>query len=92
MFLTVIEVAERLSICRAAAYQLVESGKLAHHRIGVGRGVIRASEEDLTAYLESCRRAPAEKPVTPLPVPVAVRLKHVRLRRDRLLQELGFLG
>lgn len=78
MLLTVQEVAERLSISRAAAYQLVDSGKLAHHRIGVGRGVIRVSEEDLSLYLESCRRAPAEK-APQLPVVPPVRLKHVRL-------------
>ena len=55
MFLNAAEVAKRLNVCQQCVYQLVESGKLVSHRIGVGRGTIRISEDDLAEYLESCR-------------------------------------
>jgi excisionase family DNA binding protein len=52
MMLTVVEVAVRLRISRTCVYQLVDSRRLGSHRIGVGRGTIRISEEDLAAYVE----------------------------------------
>ena len=55
-FLTVSEVAERLNVSVATVYNLVEQSRLAHHRIGVGRGAVRVSEEQLRAYLESTQR------------------------------------
>jgi excisionase family DNA binding protein len=55
MMLTVKEVAERLRVSRTCVYQLVERGKLACHRIGLGRGAIRIAIEDLAAYVEGCR-------------------------------------
>ncbi|MCA9028949.1 MAG: helix-turn-helix domain-containing protein [Planctomycetaceae bacterium] len=61
MFLTVREVAERLKISPSCVYQLVESGKLAHHRIGTGRGAIRISEDDLNNFLSATRKE-AEPP------------------------------
>ena len=58
MLLTVPQVAERLNISPSAVYQLIEAGKLGHHRIGIGRGTIRVSEADLGAFLcESHRDA-----------------------------------
>ena len=75
MFLKVRDTAERLNVSESCVYQLVEAGKLACHRIGIGRGAIRISEEDIRQYLESCRYEKHEKPRrTPRP-----KLKHLKL-------------
>lgn len=58
MLLTVKDVAERLKVSRSCIYQLVESGRIRHHRIGLGRGAIRFTEEDLTEYLVGIRSQP----------------------------------
>jgi excisionase family DNA binding protein len=44
MYLTVHEVADRLRCSYSSDYLLVESGKLAHHRIGARRGAIRIAD------------------------------------------------
>lgn len=74
--LTVQEVADRLQLSSSAVYRLVESGRLACHRLGSGRGVIRVSEEDLRRYLDGCRHGarPAERPAPPRPS-----LRHLKL-------------
>lgn len=71
--LSVKKVAERLGISRALLYSLVGSGKISCYRIGMGRGAIRFKDEDVQAYLESCR-VEGEEVKTPRPV-----LKHIRL-------------
>ncbi len=58
--LTVCDVARRLNVSKQNVYALVEAGKLACHRIGLGHGAIRISEEDLALYLEQARQAPTE--------------------------------
>ena len=63
MMLTVKEVAEHLRVSRTCVYQLVEQGKLACHRIGIGRGAIRIAPEDLAAFVDGCRRE--ERPDRP---------------------------
>lgn len=75
IMLTVKEVAERLRVSRTCVYQLVERGKLACHRIGLGRGAIRVTSQDLTTFIESCRDA--REAVTNSPQP-PVRLKHLK--------------
>lgn len=52
----IAEVAKRLRISLACVYALVESGRLACYRIGVGRGTIRISEEQLQAFLDSAEQ------------------------------------
>jgi excisionase family DNA binding protein len=54
--LTVKEVASELSVSATCVYQLIASGKLTCHRIGVGRGAIRIAAQDLAGFVESCRR------------------------------------
>ena len=54
--MTVQETAERLAVSPSCVYQLVDTGKLACHRIGIGRGAIRVAEQDLKNYLASCRQ------------------------------------
>jgi excisionase family DNA binding protein len=70
--LTVAETAERLRCSRALVYQLCESGKLPHHRLGLGRGTIRVSQTDIELFLEQSRvKAPPPQPRLPM--------KHLRL-------------
>lgn len=74
MLLTVIQAANRLGISASTLYQLVAARKIAHLRIGNGRGGIRFTDELLAGYLESCRVEPARAPVV-----VARRLRHLRI-------------
>ncbi|MBX9790058.1 MAG: helix-turn-helix domain-containing protein [Pirellulales bacterium] len=48
--LTVKQVAARLAVSPDAVYEMVESGKLSHQRIGKGRGTIRIRPSDLDAF------------------------------------------
>ncbi len=67
------ELAKRLNLSESKIYQLVEGGKLEHHRFG---GAIRFSEEQITGYLEETRQERREEGKSILPRP---HLKHVRL-------------
>ena len=75
--MTVREVARSLEISVSLTYRLIESGKLRCSRHGMGRGVIRVSEDQLADYLSSAEQGgrPADLE-TVLPRP---RLKHLRL-------------
>jgi excisionase family DNA binding protein len=75
-FLTIREMAKRLAIAPSTAYALVQSGKIASHRIGIGRGAIRIDEQDLKDFLGSCRSSP--RPET-RPRLARARLKHLKL-------------
>lgn len=77
MLLTVRDVAKRLNVSTSSVYALIQKGRLPHHRIGAGRGAIRVSEEDLAAYLESCRTQ-HETDGKPRKAP-RPKLKHLRL-------------
>ena len=52
---TISEVAKKLNVSKSVIYLLVNQKKLGSHRIGVGRGTIRISNEDLTAYLQEAK-------------------------------------
>jgi excisionase family DNA binding protein len=71
-FLTVRQVAQRLQVSVAMVYKLCTCGKLAHVRVGVGRGTIRVREQDLAAFIEGCT---VERPPTN-----AAGLKHIKAR------------
>jgi excisionase family DNA binding protein len=73
--MTVKQVAARLEVSTATVYSLVGCGKLACYRIGTGRGVVRISEEQLSAYLVGA----APKADLPLPSARRITLKHLRL-------------
>jgi excisionase family DNA binding protein len=65
--LTVKEVAEFLRVSEGCVYSLAAQGVLPSVRIGVGRGVIRFQEEDVSAFIQNCRsprrrREPASRP------------------------------
>lgn len=49
--LTVRETADRLRCSSALVYSLCEKGKLAHVRLGLGRGTIRIRVADLDSFL-----------------------------------------
>ncbi|WP_210417744.1 helix-turn-helix domain-containing protein [Bythopirellula goksoeyrii] len=74
--LTVREVAESLRVSPTCVYQLIEKGKIACHRIGLGRGAIRVCESDLAGYVESCRK-PGNKTAMRPPRPRG-RLRHLK--------------
>ena len=63
--LTVDQAAERLNVCVKTVRNLIGSGKLAHHRIGAGRGVIRITEEALARHLAECEVRENDSPTTP---------------------------
>jgi excisionase family DNA binding protein len=50
--LTIIQVADALNVSIKTVRRLIESRELHHHRMG---GIIRVSEEDLRAYVNSTR-------------------------------------
>lgn len=68
------EAAIRLEVSAATVYGLVSAGKLRCHRVGLGRGAIRISDEHLAEFL-----AGAERGVEPMPAPVPAR--RVTLKR-----------
>jgi excisionase family DNA binding protein len=76
MLLKPRDVAQRLNVSLSTVYGLVESGKLACHRIGCRRGAVRVSEQDLDAYVASCRNGIDDQPKR---TPSRVKLKHVHL-------------
>jgi excisionase family DNA binding protein len=53
--LTVKQVAERLNVSQSCVYQLVERRQIPHHRIGLGRGAIRFTEDDVSQFLRRSR-------------------------------------
>lgn len=76
MMLTVKQVAMRLNVSQSCIYQLVETGKIPHHRIGTGRGAIRFTEANLEEYLVGAQQNAAA--YTPS-IPSQRKLKHLKL-------------
>lgn len=72
--LKVSQVAKLLNCSVSTTYQLIETGKLGHHRCPG----VRVSEEQLQAYLESTRRDPQERVVAKRR-PAQTTLKHIKL-------------
>ena len=74
--LTIKQAAERLNVCQATVYDLCTRRKLAHVRIGSGRGTIRIDEAELEAFVREATVQPDE-PAAPQAPPRA--LKHLKL-------------
>lgn len=74
--MTVAAVASRLEVSAYTVYSLISTGRLACHRVGTGRGVLRITEQQLQDYLEAseqkARRTP--QPASRNPPAPAVRL------------------
>jgi excisionase family DNA binding protein len=77
MLLTVKDVAQKLNVSQSCIYQLVESGRIPHHRIGLGRGAIRFTDEDITNFLAGSREETRHN--TPAHKSPTRRLKHIKL-------------
>jgi len=73
--LRVKQVAERLNLSESKVYELIDRGRLGHHRMD---GAIRVSEEQIAEYLEQTRREPAAPRERKTTGP-RLRLKHVHL-------------
>ena len=80
-FLRVSEVADRLNLSLSTVYQLIESGRLPSHCLGLRKG-IRVAESDLHTYVERCRSARRQAPA-PAPAKNGSPFKH--LDAERLL-------
>lgn len=52
---SVKQVADRLAVSAAVVYRLIDSGQLEAHRIGLKRGTLRISEQQIEAYLEKSK-------------------------------------
>jgi excisionase family DNA binding protein len=53
--MNVRDAAKRLEVSTSMVYALCAEGRLPHVRVGLARGTIRISEEDLRIFLERCR-------------------------------------
>lgn len=73
--LRVKQVAERLNLSESKVYELIERGKLSHHRMD---GAIRVSEEQIAEYLEETKRERQEPELRGRNSHRTV-LKHIRL-------------
>lgn len=69
------EAARRMEVSPATVYALVASGRLRCSRIGIGRGTIRISDDQLADYLRGTE--PVIKAATP--AQAMPKLKHIRL-------------
>jgi excisionase family DNA binding protein len=73
---TVREVAAILHVSAATVYALCNKRKLAHIRVGAGRGTIRIRQEDLDAFIAGATVQTGE-PTAPKPPPI--KLKHLKI-------------
>ena len=62
--MTIQDAAGRLNVSVKTVRNLLKCGKLAYHRIGVGRGVIRISEESLARHLAECEVRECDSPTS----------------------------
>ena len=76
--LSVKDAAQRLGVSPALVYALCSQGRIRHERHGLGRGVIRVSEDALEEYRRSREIGVAE--TVPPPDRSRVKLKHLRVR------------
>lgn len=76
--LSVREAAERLGVSADTVYGLCSAGKIAHARVGLGRGKIKISEEALAAYLTAASPPPKGPPHVRAAPRRSVKLKHLR--------------
>ena len=69
--LTVAEVASRLRVSCSTVYSLIEAGHLRCYRIGLKRGTIRVTEDQLKVFLTSVEVTPTSSS--------APELRHIRV-------------
>ena len=90
MLLTVKDVAQKLNVSQSCIYQLVESGRISHHRIGLGRGTIRFTELDLSEYMDRIR----EQDGSTLGIPSnrGRKLSHLKLESSKAHNNAGWIA
>jgi len=79
--LRVSQVAQRLNLSLSTVYQLIESGRLPSHQVGMRKG-IRIAESALLAYVEGCRSVRRQTPAPP-PAKNGSPFKHLDAERLR---------
>lgn len=79
--LRVSEVASRLNCSLSTVYQLIETGQLPSHNVGLKK-VIRVSEDDLREFIERRRTAGRQRPA-PAQKPTGNPFKHLDGERLR---------
>ncbi len=75
--LTVKQAAKRLAVSEKTIYAQCQSGELACHRIGLGRGTIRLSEAQLADYLANRKPEPTDE--RPPPKSPGTSFKHLKV-------------
>ena len=73
------DAAVKLEVSIATVYSLVAAGRLRCCRVGMGRGAIRISEEQMAEYLKGAERVVDTMPAPAAPTPPRYRPKHVRI-------------
>ena len=79
--LTVKDVAERLNIAPSTVYSLLSQNKLRCYRIGLGRGTIRVSEDDLSVFLAGTASGVATDETMPAAARTRQKLRHITVSR-----------
>jgi excisionase family DNA binding protein len=79
---TVKDAARALEVSEALVYDLCKRGRLAHYRIGLGRGRIRIDPGQVAAFRAACRREATD--AGPEAPPSARRPETVTEALDRL--------
>lgn len=74
--LTVRKVAQRLGCSQALVYQLCAERRIAHLRLGAGRGTIRIAEAEVDAFAERSTVAAFS---------VSQKLKHIHKKGESLI-------
>lgn len=79
--LTVKQAAQKIGVSESLVYGWIADGQLAHFRLGAKghRGAIRIQEEDMEAFLATCRQGEQVQTTTTPRAQVAT-LKHLRLK------------
>ena len=89
--MTVKEAAARLRVSPSLVYGLIGKGLVRYVRIGLGRGRIRISDDDLAAFVAECRchgQEPEHDSMRARPRR-QITLHHLRDERDSSTYEAG---
>ncbi|QDV74557.1 helix-turn-helix domain-containing protein [Botrimarina mediterranea] len=74
---TVRATAEKLGVSEKTVRGLIQAGRIEHHRVGLGRGVIRITDQAISDYLQSTRVGLSESSASDRQP--RQRLKHLKL-------------
>ncbi len=77
--MTVQQVAAHLNVAPSTVYGLLANGRLQCHRIGLGRGTIRVSEDELARFLTGTISSSSEPEIVRSECQHS--LKHIKMPR-----------